>query len=97
MVKIRWVLAVISNDWKEAIVTPVIKKGSKDLYENYRPVSCLPAAGKLLESIVCDQVSNFMESQGLIPETQHGFRTKRSTQHGPKYSLIGQIAQTKNW
>ena len=43
--------------WKEAIVTPVLKKGNKELYENYRPISCLPAAAKLLESIVCDQVS----------------------------------------
>ena len=37
------------NNWKEAIVTPALKKGDKTEFENYRPVSCLPAAAKLLE------------------------------------------------
>ena len=48
---------------KTAIVTPVPKKGDECLYENYRPVSCLPAAAKLLESLVCNQVSNYMEEK----------------------------------
>ena len=37
------------ESWKEAVVNPVLKKGSSDLLENYRPVSCTPAASKLLE------------------------------------------------
>ena len=37
------------KEWKEAIVTPVHKKGDKSEFINYRPVSCLPAAAKLLE------------------------------------------------
>ena len=45
--------------WKTAIVTPVPKKGDKSQYENYRPVSCLPAAAKLLESLICNQVSKY--------------------------------------
>ena len=47
--------------------------------ENYRPVSCLPAASKLLELVVNDQTSNFLESNGLLPHNQHGFRPMRST------------------
>ena len=50
------------------------------MYENYRPVSCLPAAAKLLEMLICEQVEQHMESNGLIPETQYGFHAKRSTQ-----------------
>ena len=65
--------------WKTAIVTPVLKKGNKNEYENYRPVSCLPAAAKLLESLVCKQVTDYMEANNFIPETQHGFRKSRST------------------
>ena len=65
--------------WKEALVTPVLKKGDAKMKENYRPVSCLPAASKLLEMLVCDQTTNFMESNKLLPENQHGFRAKRST------------------
>ena len=40
---------------------PVLKKGDPRLLENYRPVSCLPAASKLLEMIICDQTMKFVE------------------------------------
>ena len=65
--------------WKTTVITPVHKKGDKTQFENYRPVSCLPAAAKLLESLVCNQVSEYMEENNFIPETQHGFRKHRST------------------
>ena len=65
--------------WKQAIVTPVLKKGDKQCKENFRPVSCLPSAAKLLESVVCEQLSNYFEINNLLPCTQHGFRPKRST------------------
>ena len=32
------------SKWKEATVTPVLKKGDKMELNNYRPVSCLPVA-----------------------------------------------------
>ena len=60
-------------------MTPVLKKGDKEFYENYRPVSCLPAAAKLLELVVCQQTSIFMEENDLLPKSQHGFRKMRST------------------
>ena len=65
--------------WKEAIVTPVFKKGNKSDFENYRPVSCLPAAAKLLELVACQQTSLYMEENSLLPKSQHGFRKMRST------------------
>ena len=40
--------------WKEAVVTPVHKKGVRDSLENYRPVRVLPAAAKLTEYKHCD-------------------------------------------
>ena len=43
--------------WKETRVTPVLKKGDKTVKENYRPVSCLLAASKLLELVVCDKTT----------------------------------------
>ena len=67
------------SKWKQALITPVLKKGNAELLENYRPVSCLPAASKLLERIVCEQVSKFFEGNDLLPKNQHGFRANRST------------------
>ena len=61
------------KNWKEALITPVLKKGGVDDMSNYRPVSCLPAASKLLEKIVCEQLSEYFEKNGLLPKSQHGF------------------------
>ena len=35
--------------WKIANVTPILKKGVKQLIKNYRPISILPICGKILE------------------------------------------------
>ena len=67
------------QQWKEAAVLPVLKKGSSQLLNNYRPVSCLPAASKLLEIVVCSQLSDYLEANNLLPKNQHGFRPRRST------------------
>ena len=67
------------NAWKEAVVTPILKKGNAQLLSNYRPVSCLPAASKVLEIVVCSQLSDYLETNKLLPANQHGFRPRRST------------------
>ena len=67
------------SNWKEALVTPVLTKGDPQLLENYRPVSCLPAASKLLEMIICDQTTSFIEKNNILPPSQHGFRAGNST------------------
>ena len=46
---------------------------------NYRPVSCLSVPSKVLEKIVCDQITDYMEKNKLLPQNQHGFRAGRST------------------
>ena len=70
---------IFPQQWKEAVVTPILKKGSAQLLSNYRPVSCLPAASKLLEIVICSQLSEYLEAKDLLPKNQHGFRPRRST------------------
>ena len=65
--------------WKEAIIVPILKKGDPKDPKNYRPVSCLPAASKVLEKVVCVQLTRYAEVHGLLPNNQHGFRAQRST------------------
>ena len=66
--------------WKSAKVSPIYKnKGSRLSKTFYRPVSNLIAASKVIEQIVNRRVLNFFESNGLFPQSQHGFRQKRST------------------
>ena len=70
---------IFPEQWKEAIVVPILKKGDPKEIKNYRPVSCLTAASKILEKAVCEQLTRFFEVHNLLPNNQHGFRPHRST------------------
>ena len=72
-------LGIFPADWKEAIVVPILKKGDSKNPKNYRPVSCLTAASKVLEKAVRQQLTRFIEIHKLLPNSQHGFRSGRST------------------
>ena len=67
------------DHWKKAIVIPILKKGSQTDKNNYRPISILNATSKILEKIVCNQITKHMETNNLLPNNQHGFRAMRST------------------
>ncbi len=71
--------AKIPEIWKMATVTPVHKKGSKSKVENYRPISLTCISCKVMETIVCEEVVNFLDSRNLIAKEQHGFLSKKST------------------
>ena len=68
----------IPDDWKQANVVPIFKKGSKGDVNNYRPVSLTSIVCKLFESILRDQLQIFMEENSLINNSQHGFSKGRS-------------------
>ena len=70
--------AEIPDDWKKANVTAIFKKGSKKQHGNYRPVSLTCHMGKILEKIIKEDLLQYLESNKLIFETQHGFRNKKS-------------------
>ena len=69
---------IVPSDWKKANVTPIFKKGDKQIPGNYRPISLTSVVGKLLESIIRDKIVRYLESHSLIGDSQHGFRNKRS-------------------
>ena len=61
-------------------MSPIYKrKGSKYHKVNYRPVSNLKSVTKVIEKIVNKRLLNFFEGNNLFPNSQHGFRTMRST------------------
>ena len=66
------------QDWREADVVPLFKKGSKKKSENYRPVSLTCIVGKILESILKDVIFIHLNKHGLIKDSQHGFTSGRS-------------------
>ena len=58
---------------------PIHKKGDTKNKANYRPISCLVTASKVMEKIIWEQVTNFIEENNILPKNQHGFRKLRST------------------
>lgn len=71
-------MGIIPQDWRDANVTPLFKKGSKDRPENYRPISLTSLVGKMLESIIKDNILQHLVKFKLIFDSQHGFSKGRS-------------------
>ena len=69
----------IPESYKCAKVIPVHKSGASDKFDNYRPISILPALSKLLEKIVAYQMIRFLETQNILYTHQYGFRNHRDT------------------
>ena len=66
--------------WKYALVVPLYKKGDPNCVSNYRPISLLPIISKILEKILANQLTHYVESNKLLSDSQHGFRPKLSTE-----------------
>jgi hypothetical protein len=69
---------VVPSEWKQANVTPIYKKGPRELSCNYRPVSLTSHICKVLESIIRDSLVDYLHRNNLIRATQHGFVKKGS-------------------
>ena len=71
--------AVYPDMWKLANVTPIFKKGDKQLIKNYSPISLLPICGKVFEKIIFNNLYNHLIRYNLITKNQSGFRPGDST------------------
>jgi hypothetical protein len=86
----------IPEAWKEAVII-MIPKGDKDRKDpsNYRPISLTSCVSKVLERIVTNRLSLFLEQNGLLPREQSGFRKRRRTTDN-LFSLTQKILQAFN-
>ena len=81
-------------------ITPVYKnKGSKQLFENHRPISILPIFGKIFEKLIYTRLYDFLTSNKLMYSKQFGFRKGHSCSHALNYSasqLTSALADKKH-
>ncbi|CAH8549785.1 unnamed protein product [Schistosoma margrebowiei] len=70
-----WELESVPTSWNESIVVPIFKKGSRRSCNNYRGISLLPIASKLLASIILRRL--FKTRERLTRVEQVGFRSGR--------------------
>ena len=72
---------LFADDWKCALVLPLLKKPGLDLlYKNYRPVINLQYVSKLTEKMVFEQIHTRMMTHSLYPEFQSAYRKNYSTE-----------------
>ena len=68
-----WTIEEVPQDLKDASIVTIFKKGSG----NYRGISLLSVAGKILAKVLLNRLQPLSES--IIPETQCGFRPGQGT------------------
>ena len=69
-------MGLFPSDQKCAMVTPILKKISLDLWDlsNYRPVSNLFFISKILERSVYTQLSSYLYAHNLLPAKQSAYK-----------------------
>ena len=68
----------VPDDWLQANVIPIYKKGEKYDPSNYRPVSLTCICCKSLEHILVGRVMQHLSDHKILVESQHSFRSWRS-------------------
>lgn len=76
-----WECNYFPEAWKNAVVILLPKSGKDHTQsKNYRPISLLSAIGKVFERLINTELVAYLEANNILPESQAGFRPKRSTQ-----------------
>nr|VZI38066.1 unnamed protein product [Spirometra erinaceieuropaei] len=74
-----WRSGEVPQDFKDATSVHLFKgKGNRQVCDNHPGVSLLNIAGKIFGRILLNHLNNHLE-QGLLPESQCGFRRHRGT------------------
>ena len=71
--------STVPQDWKQANISAIHKKGNRKSPSNYRPVSLTSVICNVLERIIRDSITSHMKTNGLFSNKQFGFLSGRST------------------
>ena len=74
-----WRDGQVPQRWRDAVLKVLHKKKDRTDCGNYRDISLVAHAGKVLLKIVATKLGSFCETEGLLPEEQCGVRPHRST------------------
>ena len=69
---------IVPNFYKTGFITPLFKKGSRCEASNYRPVTLTSHVVKVYERVVRKHMVDYLETNNLLTDKQHGFRSNRS-------------------
>ena len=76
-----WSESYIPRTWRNAIITPILKKDKPaEEMKSYRPISLTSCIGKLAERMVNNLLYWWLETTGVLNNTQAGFRAGQRTE-----------------
>jgi len=78
LLKQIWRENELPEDWRRSIIVPIYKRGNPNMTGNYRGISLLCTNYKIYAEIMKRRLERVMENNGVLPETQAGFRRGRS-------------------
>lgn len=78
LIQQAWKEGSVPQEWKDANIVTIFKKGDRTQCGNYRGISLLSIAGKAFARILLNRL-NVHITPDVLPETQCGFRNNRST------------------
>ena len=72
--------SIFPKSLKIAKVLPLFKSGDRSSFGNYRPISILPCISKIVERVIYNKLSSYLELNVLITSSQFGFRKRYNTE-----------------
>ena len=67
------------TEWGKAYISPIYKKGSKEIVSNYRPIAISSCIGKVFNAIMNARLVLFLNEKGLTDDYQNGFKKNART------------------
>ena len=75
-----WQEGMLPARWKEAVIIPIRKPGKDPTKPtSYRPIALTSHMCKIMERMITERLTYYLESKGLIASYQSGFRKGRGT------------------
>ena len=74
-----WRKREVPQQWKDATIKVLFKKKDPTECGNYRGISLVSHAGKVLTKLITTRLSHYCEREDILLEEQSGFRPARST------------------
>lgn len=79
---------VFPKEWKKSTVIPIPKVAKSTKPEDHRPINMLPLYEKVLETVVKEQLLDFINREEILLTEQSGFRKKHSCESALNLLLL---------
>ena len=76
LVRLCWEQECFPQAWDRAVVVPVPKKGDRRVPDNYRGISLIAVAQKLLSGVISERLMRHVVGPGRLHKAQGGFRAR---------------------